>query len=78
MKENLELICGIHGISKEKTEAKIREFSGQFTLDIVLQRKAGKLSSGWQRRVSIAMALISGPQILFLDNTLHGGSSGAF
>jgi len=44
VKENLELICGIHGFSKEKTAAKIRELSGQFTLDTALGRKAGKLS----------------------------------
>ena len=72
VKENLELICGIHGFSKEKTEAKIRELSGQFTLDAVLQRKAGKLSGGLQRRVSIAMALISEPKILFLDEPTLG------
>ena len=72
VKENLELICGIHGFSKEKTKAKIRELSGQFALDAVLQRKAGKLSGGWQRRVSIAMSLISQPQILFLDEPTLG------
>ena len=72
VKENLELICGIYGFSKEKTEVKIRELSGQFTLDAVLQRKAGKLSGGWQRRVSIAMALISEPKILFLDEPTLG------
>ena len=72
VKENLELICGIHGFSKEKTQAKIRELSQQFALDTVLHRKAGKLSGGWQRRVSIAMALISEPQILFLDEPTLG------
>ena len=72
VKENLELICGIHGFGKDKTEAKIRQLAGQFDLDTVLQRKAGKLSGGWQRRVSIAMALISEPEILFLDEPTLG------
>ena len=72
VKENLELICGIHGFSKEKTQQKICKMSRQFTLDTVLSRKAGKLSGGWQRRVSIAMALISEPEILFLDEPTLG------
>ena len=72
VKENLELICGIHGFSKEKTETKIQELSQQFDLGTVLHRKAGKLSGGWQRRVSIAMALISEPRILFLDEPTLG------
>ena len=72
VKENLELICGIHGFSRKKTGEKIRELTEQFTLDSVLHRKAGKLSGGWQRRVSIAMALISEPKILFLDEPTLG------
>ena len=70
--ENLELICGIHGFSHEKTEARLRALSGQFGLEPVLKRKAGKLSGGWQRRVSIAMALIGEPDILFLDEPTLG------
>ena len=72
VKENLELICGIHRFSKEKTKARIAELNRQFTLDAVLLRKAGRLSGGLQRRVSIAMALISEPQILFLDEPSLG------
>ncbi len=72
VKENLELMCGIYGFSKEKSKAKINELTEQFTLASVLNRKAGKLSGGWQRRVSIAMALISEPKILFLDEPTLG------
>ena len=72
VRENLELMCGIHGFGREKTQAMLRELSAQFSLDVVLSRKAGKLSGGWQRRVSIAMALIGEPQILFLDEPTLG------
>ena len=72
VQENLELICGIHGFTKEKTAEKTNELCQIFALDTVLQRKAGKLSGGWQRRVSIAMALISEPEILFLDEPTLG------
>ena len=72
VEENLQLMCGIHGFSKEKAREKVRELTEQFSLETVMKRKAGKLSGGWQRRVSIAMALISEPQILFLDEPTLG------
>lgn len=72
VKENLELICGIYGFSKEKTQKRIEDLSKRFDLNSVLFRKAGKLSGGWQRRISIVMALISEPKILFLDEPTLG------
>ena len=70
--ENLALICGAHGFSKEKREARVRELIECFDLGGVRDKRAGKLSGGWQRRLSIAMALISEPQILFLDEPTLG------
>ena len=72
VKENLELMCGVHGFSKEKSRQKVTALSVQFGLDAVLKKKASRLSGGWQRRLSIAMALISEPQILFLDEPTLG------
>ena len=70
--ENLELMCGVHGFNKDKQTAKIKELTDLLGLGEVIGRKAGKLSGGWQRRLSIAMALISEPKILFLDEPTLG------
>ena len=71
-KENLELMCGVHGFSREKCRAKIAELTSLLGLEGIVGKKAGKLSGGWQRRLSIAMALISEPEILFLDEPTLG------
>lgn len=72
VRENLELICGIYGFDRGKTAAKIREMAELLGLEAVLGKRAGKLSGGWQRRLSIAMALMSEPKILFLDEPTLG------
>ena len=72
VKENLELMCGVHGFPKEKRNVKISELTELLGLNSVIHKKAGKLSGGWQRRLSIAMALISEPEILFLDEPTLG------
>ena len=72
VRENLELMCGVHGFTREKKKEKCDFLANLLGLNKVINRKAGKLSGGWQRRLSIAMALISEPKILFLDEPTLG------
>ena len=72
VKENLEFICRLHEMSRARTDDKIEELAEKFGLVKVLGKRAGKLSGGYQRRVSIAMAIANEPKILFLDEPTLG------
>jgi ABC-2 type transport system ATP-binding protein len=72
VRENLELMAGIHGTDRTVVREKVQAMADRFGLDEVLNKAAGKLSGGWQRRLSIAMALILEPKILFLDEPTLG------
>lgn len=72
VKENLLMICGIYGFSKEKTAQRTGELIGLFSMEEVKDSRAKTLSGGWKRKLSIAMALISEPKVLFLDEPTLG------
>lgn len=72
VRENLELIAGIYGNGRQSAKDKASRVMNKLGLSDVQKDKAKILSGGWQRRLSIAMALISDPKILFLDEPTLG------
>lgn len=72
VKENLAFIGKIYGLTKEQTQKNIENVFRTLHLDEVQNQKAKTLSGGWQRRLSIAMALITDPKIIFLDEPTLG------
>ena len=72
VRENLEFIARIYGSSKSEAKAKADKMIEDFSMQSITKKRASKLSGGWQRRLSIAMALISEPQVLYLDEPTLG------
>lgn len=72
VRENLELTARLHDMNRREARARAAEMLQEFGLQEVADRRASALSGGWQRRLSIAMALVSRPELLFLDEPTLG------
>ncbi|MBD5530993.1 MAG: ABC transporter ATP-binding protein [Lachnospiraceae bacterium] len=72
VRENLQLMARIYGASKADASTRSDALINQCGMTEIAEKKAKLLSGGWQRRLSIAMALITQPQILYLDEPTLG------
>lgn len=72
VEENLIFLSGIYGKSRQEAREHARRMIELFQMESIAGEKAKRLSGGWQRRLSIAMAMISEPKVLFLDEPTLG------
>jgi ABC-2 type transport system ATP-binding protein len=72
VRENLELIALVYGLNRREAAEKAERMMRDFSLTDRARDRAKKLSGGYQRRLSVAMALISNPRVLFLDEPTLG------
>ena len=72
VEENIDFCAKLAGLSDDETAAAKKRVTDQFELDKVAKKQACKLSGGWQRKLSVALALVTEPRVLFLDEPTLG------
>ncbi len=70
--ENLSLMAGLHGLDKQEARKRSGDLLEMMGLMSRAKERVKKYSGGMKRRLSIAMALVSDPQVLFLDEPTLG------
>lgn len=72
VKENLDLFAELYGLEEGDKKARIERIVERFDFSPILNKRAKKLSGGWQRKVSIALAILAEPKVMFLDEPTLG------
>ena len=72
VEENLTFMANVYGIQKDEAKRKVEEMLNSLDLVSVRKKKVSKLSGGYARRLSIALALVSNPKIIYLDEPTLG------
>lgn len=72
VRENLELFARLWGASRAEAKTRAAEAMADFALTDRANDRAKSLSGGLERRLSIAMATITRPRVLFLDEPTLG------
>ena len=70
VREHLELFARIKGVPEPGVSRRVRAKMAEMDLVDFADKAAGSLSGGNQRKLSVAIATISDPPVLFLDGAL--------
>jgi len=71
-RENLRLQCRFYHIPRSESDSRVDLIIQTVGLDDAADRRSGTYSGGMRRRLDLAMALISKPKLLFLDEPTTG------
>ncbi|KAJ0400796.1 hypothetical protein ATCC90586_008083 [Pythium insidiosum] len=72
VREHLELFARIKGVSRAHLDDVVTEKIHQLNLEAFENKLAGSLSGGNKRKLSVAIAMIGDPRIIFLDEPSTG------
>ncbi|NXL66390.1 ABCAA protein, partial [Chordeiles acutipennis] len=72
VKENLKTFAEIKGINSKDVEQEVKNILELLDISDVQDTQAEKLSGGQKRKLSIGIAMLGNPQILFLDEPTAG------
>ena len=70
--EHIDLQGGLHGMSKAECRTRGEALLDRVGLSDAAGRKVGGYSGGMKRRLDLALALLHGPRVLFLDEPTTG------